>query len=479
MTDPGATSVRANESVSGASRPAAHGRRLGWLALLTRGLLAGGVLVGALGVFAALALTRPTPPKHEGDGPALLVRTITVDRVDIPRVWEGFGTARAMDAADVPAQVGGRVVERPDRIEEGAAVSSGELLLRIDPIDYEQRVLAGQKRAEAVEADLSALEVEEANLRGQVSLAEEEERTAQRDYQRAVEARDAGAGSESEVDLRLAALRRSQRTLETLRQQLNVIPARRARLEAQLAVESATLRVDRENLTRTSVTSPLDGVLQFVGADEGEWVSTSQTVARVVDLRRIEAPLRLPMSARESVSVGDRVELRPDGPTDAAWTGRVARIAPEGDRATRTLAVYVEVAQDPARDGDGPVLSPGRFVVGRVVTSRSRPRVLAPRRAVSGDRVLLAEADAGDATRRVRAVEVRVEHYYTGTVPGQDPREREWAVLDPASSIDPGSVVILSNLDQLVEGMVVSVPAGDGVARDGAAPAGGATAEGG
>ncbi|MEZ6244021.1 MAG: HlyD family efflux transporter periplasmic adaptor subunit [Phycisphaerales bacterium] len=473
MTAPGATSERIDETPTRRTGDPYVGRRASWLAILTRTLVCVGVLVGAVAIFALLFLTRPTPPKHENDGPTLLVRTITADRVDVPRIWDGFGTARAMVSADVPAQVAGRVVERPDRIEEGASVASGELLVRIDPTDYEQRVLASQKRAEAVEADMSALEVEEANLRQQVKLAEEEERTAQRDYDRAIDVDKAGAGSPGEIDLRLATLRRTQRSLEALRQQLEVIPARRARLEAQLASESATLRIERENLARTSVTSPIDGVLQLVNVEEGEWISISQTVARVVDLRRIEIPLRLAMSAQDSVSVGDRVELRPDGPTDAVWSGRVARIAPEGDRSTRTLGVYVEVTQDPGGSsalGSGtPLLSPGRFVVGRVVTSRVRSRVLVPRRAINGDRVLLAQDDGKAGSRRVRAVDVRVEHYYTGLLAGQASSEREWAVLEPSASIDPGSSVILSNLDQLVDGMVVGVRTTD-VAHDGGAP---------
>ncbi len=482
MTSPGATSVRMDESEPDASSGPGGTRRLTWLVWLTRVLIAGGVLVAAIVIFVVLFVLRATPPKTEQTGPALLVRTVVVERIDIPRVWEGFGTARAMNAADVPAQVGGRIVERPDRVEAGAEVREGDLIVRVDPTDYEQRALASQKRAEALESDLSALEIEEAALREQVRLADNEAETAQRDYDRSVEADRAGAGSASEIDLRLAALRRAQRTLETLRQQLGVVPARRARLEAQLEAELATQRIERENLSRTSITSPLDGVLQRVDVERGEWVSASQTVARVVDMTRIEIPLRLPVSARGSVSPGDRVELRPDGPDEALWSGRIARVAPEADTSTRTIAVFVEVTQEPG--GAGPLLTPGRFVVGRVLSSREHPRVLVPRRAVSGDRVLLAEATDNDAERVVRGVGIRVEHYYSGTIPGHGASEREWAVLEPAASIEPGSEVVLSNLDQLVDGMLVGVrgdtgDAGTGVARDGEAPDAAETAAGG
>ncbi len=461
-----------SESEPGSQAQPPGGQRLTWLAMLTRALIAGGVVVGALVVFVLLFVLKASPPKHEQEGPTLLVRTLVVEQINVPRVWEGFGTARAMASADVPAQVAGRVVKRHKRIEEGAAVQAGDLIVRIDPTDYDQRLLASLKRGEALEADLSALEVEEANLRRQVELAQQEEQTASRDYDRAIEADRAGAGSPSEIDLRLGALRRAQRTLETLRQQLGVVPARRSRLVAQLAGELATRRIEQENVARTSVTSPIDGVLQLVGVEVGEWVSVSQTVARVVDLRRIEIPLRLAMSAQGSVSVGDRVELRPDGPAQSVWTGRVARIAPEGDRATRTLGVFVELTQDPENADGAPILTPGRFVVGRVLTLREHPRVLVPRRAIDEDRVMIAVDEGDVGVRRVRALDVRVEHYYSGAIPGQSPSEREWAVLEPAGSIDPGSSVILTNLDQLVQDMSVGVRpdegADSGLVRDGA-----------
>lgn len=455
-----------------------HGERLTWLAYLTRSLLAAGVLLVGLFVVVFLVSTKGETARSSPEAAAVLVETMTLDRVETPRVWEGFGTARAMESADVSAEVSGRVVERPARIEAGAGVEAGELLVRIEPLDYQQALEARESLVSAYEADLSTLEVEEARLTAQVRLAEEERQAAQRDHDRALEAQEAGAGSPGEVDRTLRALRQAERAVEALRQQLEVIPSRRARLEAQLGGERAQLRIDRENLARTSVRSPIAGVVQEVDAEVGEWVGASQRVARVVDLSRIEVPLRLPISALGSVGVGDRVELRPDGPAEAVWTGRIARIAPEGDRATRTVGVFVEVTQDASEPGAGRPLLPGQFVVGRVLTSRRSARVLAPRRAVVGDRLMVAEpiepgdealegrADAA-SLRRVRAAEIRVDFYTSGTLPGKPRRDTEWAALEPAASVDPGAQVILTNLDQLVEGMIVSVRPveGDGVAR--------------
>lgn len=443
--------------------------RVTWLAYLTRAGMAGlALVVGGLILFLMASAKPPHPRSHHGDS-FLRVRSFVAHEREVARVWEGFGTARAMTAADVRAEVGGRVIERPASVEPGAETRQGETLIKIEPIDYQQRVAASENRVEALRAQLSGLEVEEQRLREQLRLAEQEEQTARRDLQRVREAVSAGAGTPSELDQSEAALFRAQRTLEGIRQQVGLIPSRRAALEAQLLGEQATLRLERENLARTLVTSPIDGVLQAVDFERGEWVGASQRVARVVDLTRIEIPLRLPMSASGSVRVGDLVELAPDSALSRRWSGSISRIAPEADPETRTLEVFVEVAQDPGSPDE--LLLPGQFVVGRVQTRSSQTRMVLPRRAVVGDRVLIAEPISGEHPSlagvedtaglcQVRPASVRVDYHLGGSLTGQDPREKDWAVLDPSRPIPEGASVVLTNLDQLVEGMIVRLAEG-------------------
>lgn len=455
--------------------------RLTWLAYLTRAGLAILALIVGAGIFAFLSSGKTAPARHESGASYLTVRAMEASRRPVARVWEGFGTARALDAADVRAEVGGTVIERPASVEAGAEIREGATIIRIEPLDYEQRVQATERRIDALRAQLSGLEVEEQRLTEQAGFAAQEEETARRDVDRVRNAQNAGAGSAGELDQAEAALLRAQRTLAGIRQQLGLIPSRRAALEAQLLGEQANLRIERENLLRTEVTSPLDGVIEAVDFERGEWVGAAQRVARIVDLRRIEIPLRLPKSSAGSVRVGDRVELAPDGMAPARWEGTVVRISPTVDASTRTIEVFVIVEQDPAAEEGR--LRPGQFVVGRVRTSRTENRVVLPRRAIVADRVMLGEpvdaqdpalagiaASDRDAIRRVRPVDVLVEYHLGGTFSGADPNERDWAVLDAGAPIPDGSVVILSNLDQLIEGMYVRVDEGrgaDGATTDG------------
>lgn len=426
------------------------------LAVLTRAGVSLVVVLICVGLFKVLADQKVEPARTEAARIGIPVKTVRAAARPVPRVWEGYGSARAMNAATVSAQIAGRVVERPADIEPGLPVVRDALLLRLETVDAIARVNTSEATIASFQAQLESLDVQDASLAEQIEAAEAELAIERRNLERVQDAAASGAGNQADLDNASGALRRAERTLTALLQQRDVLPARRSELLALQASARAQLTQAQEDLARTSIASPITGVLQEVSARPGELVTIGQPVARIVDLSRIEVPLRLPVSAAATVRIGDRAELRSDGPVPHTWAGAVGRIAPEADSATRTLTVFVEVTQDPQQTALGePLLMPGQFVAGRVSTSDERPMVLVPRRAVAADRVMLASAASADSDIAFVAepVPVEVSHYLQGTLPEVEPTETEWAAI--ASGLPEGARVIVTNLDQLVGGMAV------------------------
>jgi len=412
------------------------------------------ILGAGFGLFGALKAMKVEPERTETIAKGIPVRTITTSVVSVPRVWEGYGTVGAMNASTVSAQILAKVVSRPEEIEAGVSIEKGELIVRLDSADSISNVQVAESSVASFEAQLVGVDAQDKRLREQIAFAEEEREIEERDLARVRKAVSDGAGTESDIDEALAEVRRSERTLATLEQQLDVLPARRDEIRAMQASARAQLALAQENLDRTTIVSPMDGILQAVFVEEGELLGIGDDVARVVDLTRLEIPLRMPISAASTVRKGDAVELRTDGPTQSTWGGTVSRIAPEADAASRTMTVFVEVEQDPSVIGIGKaMLLPGQFVLGRVVTSDESLRVLVPRRAVSGDRVLVAKFQADGGASRLLPVDVKVSHYIRGSFARIDPDETEWAVI--GIGLDVGEFVIISNLDVLVGGMMV------------------------
>ncbi len=410
------------------------------------------LLAIAVGLFVLLVVTRDKSEKRPPEIASLVVHALDAQHRGTDRVWSGYGTARTMHSADVVAEVAGRVVERPEGIEAGQRVRKGELIVRLQDDDYVNALDAAQQAVRSIEAQIDGLDVEQEQTRLQVQYASEEIETAKRDLERIDKAIAAGAGNAGERDSVLAALLRSRRQLALLQQQLDLIPSRRLRLQAELASQRASMRVAQENVDRASIRAPFDAELQRVTPRIGDWVGIGTSVARVVDLSRLEVPLKLPASASSWVRIGDEAKLwvgTPGGEPD--WTGQVVRIAPEADEGSRTITVYIEVRQDPE---DPHRLLPGQFVQGRVATHDEHDRVILPRRAVQSNTVFVA-GPLENGIRVIEKVPVRVAYSFEGQRPEIDPGESEWVALQLGYEPVEGSPVVVSLLDQVNTGMKV------------------------
>ena len=444
---------------SGGSRRDDRPGAWAWIASIAFRSLVILVVLGIGGAIAATLVMGRTEPAHSGaEDEAIRVRMLETRQMRVRRTWEGYGTARPMNASDVVAEVAGMVVDRPERIEPGRRVRAGEVIVRLDTTDTANALRASEQAAAAIEAQLDGLGVESDRLGTQIAYARDEIEASERDLERIRAAVRAGAGNESQIDAALAQLRRLQREVEALQQRLDMIPSRRAQLAAQLESQRASAETARKNLQRATIRSPIDGVLQSVGPRAGDWVNRGTEVARVVGLSRLEIPVRLPAGAMTWVSRGDPVGLWAGPPgTDPDHEAVITRIAPEADERSRTITVFAELEQDPE---DPHRLAPGRFVLGRVRPMDPTPRIVVPRRVIDEGRVMVAIPDTDSDLYRIEARPVRVGYSFDNRFEDLLPAETQWTVI--RSGVAPGERVVVSLLDQLVEGMRVGRVSSDG-----------------
>lgn len=410
------------------------------------------ILAAAVGIVRVLMATKVTPTPTDEAAQPIRVRTISAIPQQVSRTWDGYGTARSMNDADVVAEVGGRVIERPESIEVGKKVNVGAVLLRLDSGDYQNALDAANLAADSIQAQINGLSVESERAGNQIRLATDEINSAQRDLERTQKAIDAGAGNAGELDAKTAAVRRVEREVESLKEKLEMIPSRRAQLLAQLASQRASAATAEENLKRSVIRSPISGVIQSVDFRAGDWVGLGTPIARIVDISELEIPVRLPASSINWIRIGDSVSLWEGDPTGPATKeGIITRIAPEADSQNRTITVFVEVQQNP---GSQEILHPGRFVLGRVKSPDTEARFVIPRRAISSGRVMLALPQE-NGKHIITTRDVRTDYSIDGKIPALDPIEDQWTVL--SGGLEGNELVVVSLLDQLTEGMSVEI----------------------
>jgi multidrug resistance efflux pump len=396
-------------------------------------------------VLAALVRTRPLPSSSSAAVSAPRVQVMRADPVAVRRRWTGYGTARAMDSADIPARVTATVVLLPPEIQAGAEVNEGDVIARLDDSDFARQVEIAENNIADIDAQLTRLLIEKASWEERVKLAAEEVELSRAEYERVQAAEQRGAANPREVDSARQSLIQVVRAEVIAREERDKVAPRESGLKAMRLAQEATRRIARQDVERCEIVSPIEGVLQLVDVEVGENLASGQRLARVVSLRRIEVPLRLPASARGRVGPGDDVRLDASDRSGLSWEAVISRISPADDERTRTLSCYVEVDQDPRAPT---ALPPGKFVRGTVLQREPEERTVVPRRALQGSRLLLVEHGAVRSVPAEIAFQVEAEFEQLGLP------DRQWVVL--AEPLDPGTLVVVTASRSLVDGLPVT-----------------------
>jgi len=147
---------------------------------------------------------------------------------------------------------------------------------------------------------------------------------------------------------------------------------------AQAQFEQAKARLEELKITlsNTIITSPSDGFVSKRFSDAGAFVGPNSPVVSVVDIRTVRMVANLVEKDMKRVPVGTSAAVEVDAFPGEQFSGRVSRVAPVFDPATRTAEIEIEIPNGNYR------LKPGMY--SRVqLTVESRPNALTiPRNAL-------------------------------------------------------------------------------------------------
>ena len=400
-------------------------------AVLSLILVVAGLAVGA-GGYTALVKLRKTHTTQTPERPPLTVTAVQLEPMTVVTPVDGFGTTRADRLAVIGAQVAGQIVTLAETLRDGAAVSEGELLVRIDAREYLAQLARARGQLAADEAALKRLDVEERNLERLLETTTAEFDVAQREFDRIRALLEDGTSSLRELDAARVVLQRARRALVEIERQLAVLPSTRAQQAAICGLRRAEVTLAELSVERCEIVAPFAGRVERVVVEAGEQVVPGQQLFTLLDPRLIEIPVELPVSERPRVRAGAPVRLWLESQPSVTWRGFVARVAPSADPATRTFSLFVEVTQSEAA---GPLM-PGMFVRAQIEGPTLADVFLVPRSSIRESRVFVCV----DQQASERAVDIR-QHVRDQTV---------------VSGLKPGDIVITSNLDALYNGAPVN-----------------------
>jgi RND family efflux transporter MFP subunit len=299
------------------------------------------LLALAGGIITAIYLTEPTAERTTATRKtAMLVDVAGVDSGTFrPRIT-AMGVVRPEQEIELRPRVSGEILWISDSFTPGGFVEAGEVLLEIDPADYEATLLERKSALHQAEADL------------QMELGRQD--VAEKDY--------------ALMDQELSP---ENRALVLREPQLNTA---RARVEAA----QAALRRAELDLERTQVRAPFDAHILSRTANVGSQVSPGETLGHLVGVDAYWVEATVPVGSLRWIAFPDEsdgdgavVEVR----NRAAWPegdlrrGTVHRMIGALENQTRLARVLVTVkdplAHEPANSGQPPLMI-GSFVETRI-----------------------------------------------------------------------------------------------------------------
>lgn len=282
------------------------------------------------------------------------------------------GTLDPSEVVNVKAQVSGTVQQLS--VDRGVAVKRGQRLAVIE--------------AEGVRSQVSGAEAGVAAAKSQIAAAEASVASARQQLEGARTLFEAGAMSKIEF--------------QNVEAQHKAALGQLAAAESQAAAASSQLTGASEAARRTIVQAPITGVVSVRAVNEGEAVNPGQDLLTIVNSRTLELAGQVSVQQAAQARVGQQVTFTLDAYPGQEFTGRVARIDPVADPATRRVGVALQL---PNADGR---LVGGQFVTGKVLTANVAMEIVVPRTAlrgsemeryvivVEGDRLVRRDVTVGD-----------------------------------------------------------------------------------
>ncbi len=248
-----------------------------------------------------------------------------------PHTYNGYIEGDYVYAA---AATAGRITDIG--VTEGASVTEGTILFRLDATQQEAALRAAEAQVAQAQATLENLqtgsrEAETEVIRAELARAETELELAQSRLARSEQLFERGSIAQARVDDDQAATDSAAAHVAELRAQLAVaeLPARAAQVvAAEAALEAARAEADRARsaLEDQVVTSPDTGLVDRVFFDNGEVAGAGTPVVAILPPDGLTALFFIPQDDRSAYRPGDRMAVTCDG-CGEGLTATITRLA--------------------------------------------------------------------------------------------------------------------------------------------------------
>src|SRR2546429_3079625 len=284
------------------------------------------------------------------------VQTGRAIRQDLTQTVSANGEIKPKKYVNVSSNMMGRIVRLP--VKEGDHVRGGTLLVQLESIQSEADVQsaeasldAAQSELEGMSASIRSAQAAVASAKAEITRSEADLARAKQNFNRAEQMAKEGLIAKEQYD-------RAKADFDISLAQLNAAKARLAQAEAQLGQtlkqrDSTSIRIAqmraglvraRDQFSKTTIRSTLDGIITNLPVNEGEIAivgiqnQPGTTLMTIADMSIITAEVRVDETDIVNVKVGQEAKIKVDALGDRMLIGHVTEIGNSAlSRSTSTV----------------------------------------------------------------------------------------------------------------------------------------------
>jgi len=382
--------------------------------------------------LALLSLACRTAPKEQAAENPVTVRVRSVNLMDKQITIPASGSVEAKEMVALPFQVAGRIARV--LVEEGAAVSAGQLLAELDPRDYQFGLQAATAQAAAAKASLDKAEA---------GARQQEVAQAKANLDRWTDEYTRMKSLYDKQSLAPADFKKIEAAYVAAREQYS-LAVEGARKEDKAAARDlldqarAQEGLARKNLSETKLASPIAAIVVRKDVNPGEVVSSGRPAFILMVLNPVKVRFGVPEAEIGRVKLGQKVAVQIPSLAGRAFTGTVEMVGYAADPQSRTFPVKAVVPNP------GLVLRAGMVAEASILTDAKVQALTVPGESIVRDPQGATLVYVYSPDKR-RAFQRRVE---AGTVYGRE--------VEIVKGLSAGEKIVVAGQQLLNEGALVN-----------------------
>jgi HlyD family secretion protein len=323
--------------------------------------------LGGLVISVAYPLWAPDRPVSAVGDDHDDLRYVSIVRGDVIQNVTAAGTLEAVDTVEVSSQLSGQVAKL--MADHNSLVRAGEPLAALDSATFEVLV-------KEMEAALAVAEAQHEEARAAVEGAQAHHDDAMRDLQIKMTLSRNGSVSQRDAE-------RAQMAARSLAAELSAARAREQVRAAGVVAARAALERARLDLERSTIKSPIDGVVIRRSVELGQTLAASLQAPTLFTIARDLSDMRVSASVSEAdigaVRNGQRSLFGVDSYPGRTFEGRVLEVR-KAARTVQNVVTYTVMISAPNPEG---LLLPGMTADVRIVVQEHQDVMVIPNAALS------------------------------------------------------------------------------------------------